>query len=94
MAHATLEDAAPVPAMVVREEFKVVDRRHMEDCGDRLFLLALIRDACRHRLESGDVRPAEFEVGGRLPINDDDRQPGSIWSLLVLRHSERCLCSA
>lgn len=83
MTHATFEDAAPVPAMFVREEFKVVDCRHMEDRGDRLFLLALVSDACRHCLEGGNVRLAQFEVSGWLPIDDDDGQPRVV---AALRH--------
>lgn len=83
MPHAALEGAAPIPAVFVREEFKVVDRRYMEDCGDRLFLLALVRNASVNRLDCGNVRPAEFEVGCWLPVYDDYRQP---WMILSVRH--------
>lgn len=46
MPHSTLECAASLPAVCVREKFEVTNRRHVEDRGDGLFLLPLVRDAC------------------------------------------------
>ena len=72
MPHSALECAASLPAVRIREKFEVSNRRHVEDRGDGLFLLPLVRNACLHGLKGRDIRLSQFEVVGGLPVYDAD----------------------
>lgn len=55
MAHTALEGAPPLPAVLIGKEFEVRDCRYVQDRGDCLFLLALVRNACRNRLKGCNI---------------------------------------
>lgn len=55
----------------------------MENGGDRLFLLALVRNARIYCLYGSNIRFAQLEVGGWLPLDDDDGKP---WKVAAISH--------
>jgi len=83
VAHPALECAASLPAVLVGKKLKVCNRGHMEDGGDRLFLLPLICNAVGYGLQGGNVGFPQFKMGRWLPIGDDDREP---WVIASVSH--------
>jgi hypothetical protein len=51
MAHPALERAATLSAMLVRQEFEVVDCANVQDCRESPLLLVFVGNPCVDRLK-------------------------------------------